>query len=79
MLNKTFASAVFVTAVTVGLSAPTFAREQAASATAGKQGATPVAKPAVAAPRAVPSHAPAATTMLAAEQTAVVKPNRGAR
>ena len=73
MLNKTFASAVFVTAVTVGLSAPTFAREQAASATAGKQGATPVAKPAVAAPRAVPSHAPAATTMLAAEQTAVVK------
>ena len=36
MLNKTFASAVFVTAVTVGLSAPTFAREQAASATAGK-------------------------------------------
>ena len=73
MLNKTFASAVFVTAVTVGLSAPTFAREQAASATAGKQGAKPVAKPAVAAPRAVPSHAPAATTMLAAEQTAVVK------
>ena len=73
MLNKTFASAVFVTAVTVGLSAPTFAREQAASATAGKQGAKPVAKPAVAAPRAVPSHAPAATTMLPAEQTAVVK------
>ena len=73
MLNKTFASAVFVTAVTVGLSAPTFAREQAASATAGQQGAKPVAKPAVAAPRAVPSHAPAATTMLAAEQTAVVK------
>ena len=63
MLNKTLVTVVLATAV-AGLSAPTFAQAPAARATAGKQAA--VVKP-------VTSHAPATTTMLPAEQTALVK------
>ena len=63
MLNKTLVTVVLATAV-AGLSAPTFAQAPAARAMAGKQAA--VVKP-------VTSHAPATTTMLPAEQTALVK------
>ena len=81
MLKQILASAVLVTAVVgVGLSAPTFAREQTPRASASAQRATadkPVGKQAAVAtkPPVTPaaSHAPAATTMLAAEQTALVK------
>ncbi len=76
MLKQTLISAVLVTAVVGGVAAPTFAREQTARASASAQRATadkPVGKQATVAVKPAASHAPAATTMLAAEQTAVVK------
>ncbi|MSO62320.1 MAG: DUF1592 domain-containing protein [Acidobacteria bacterium] len=76
MLKQTLISAVLVTAVVGGVAAPTFAREQTPRASASAQRATadkPVGKQATVAVKPAASHAPAATTMLAAEQTAVVK------
>ncbi|MDP3720727.1 MAG: DUF1592 domain-containing protein [Acidobacteriota bacterium] len=71
MLTKTFVSAVFITAlVGVAVSAPTYAREQNARATVGKQAVKPAEKAPV---KPAVSHAPATTTMLPAEQTALVK------
>ncbi|MFA5908015.1 MAG: DUF1592 domain-containing protein [Vicinamibacterales bacterium] len=72
MLNKTFASAVLVTAV-IGLSAQgRSAAAQGAPAAAARPAST--AGPASAGPvKPTTSHAPAATAMLSAEQTALVK------
>ncbi len=75
MLKQTFVSAVLATAV-VGLSAQGQSASAAQGAPTAKPASAPgktLAGPVKQAVKPTASHAPAATTMLAAEQTALVK------
>src|SRR5215213_1363857 len=71
-LNPLNLGALSALAVTVSLTASTFAADQAPRAAADKQPATTATAKAVR-PQTVASHPPAVTTMLPSEQTAVVK------
>ena len=75
MLKNILGIAALGTAVAVGLSAPTFAQAPAARASASAQSAAAdkTVGTQAAAVKPASSHPPAATTMLPAEQTALVK------